>query len=98
MSPHHPNEAYLAGQRRLDVQLAVLGNVYAVSKREESIKPHNEVRVLMEELGHTPDDARGVNAGRKECKWARVLGAKQKEPLKHLPITTGQGFSGSKDS
>lgn len=79
MSPHHPNKAYLAGQRRLDVQLAVLGNVYAVSKREESIKPHNEVRVLMEELGHTPDDARGVNAGRKECKWATVLGANQKE-------------------
>jgi hypothetical protein len=71
--PHHSSEAYLAAQRRLDVQLAVLGNVYTVSKRKESIKPHDEVRVLMEELGHTPDHTRSVDAGKKKHKWARVL-------------------------
>lgn len=84
--PRHSSEAYLAAQRRLDVQLAILGDIYAVSKRKESIEPHDEIRVLMEELGHTPDHARGVDAGKKKSQVGKSPGNK----LAQMPLRPPQ--------
>lgn len=37
-------------------------NLNLVSRWQESVKPHNEVWVALEELGHTVDDSRSVYA------------------------------------
>jgi hypothetical protein len=70
-------KAYLAGQRWVAVQLAVLRNVYSVSEGKESVKSNNEVRVLVEELWDTSDDSRSVDARERRTQVGkRVLGSK----------------------
>lgn len=37
-------------------------NFNLISRWQKCVKTHNEVRVTLEELGHTVDDSRSVNA------------------------------------
>lgn len=38
-------------------------NLDLIPGRQESVKPHNEVRMALEELRHAVDDSWSVNAG-----------------------------------
>lgn len=46
---------------------------YLVARREKSVKSRNEFRVALEQVGHTSDDSRRVNAGNRRIPREGIL-------------------------